>query len=52
MTAAQQEQAQREIESMRRELNRMAERIGKEREDRHAEPGASEPRFWSYTSNG
>jgi ParB/RepB/Spo0J family partition protein len=41
MTAAQQEQAQREIESTRRELNRMAERIGKEREDRHAEPGAA-----------
>ena len=32
MNAAQQEQAQREIESARRELNRMAERIGKEQE--------------------
>jgi len=41
MTAAQQEQALREIESTRRELNRMAERIGKEQEDRHAEPGAA-----------
>ena len=41
MNAAQQEQAQREIESARRELNRMAERIGKEQEGRHAEPGAA-----------
>jgi ParB family chromosome partitioning protein len=41
MNAAQQEQAQREIESARRELNRMAERIGKEQESRHAEPGAA-----------
>jgi ParB family chromosome partitioning protein len=41
MNAAQQEQAQREIESVRRELNRMAERIGKEQEAKHAEPGAA-----------
>jgi ParB family chromosome partitioning protein len=54
MNAAQQEQAQREIESARRELNRMAERMlvtqaltgspetmGKEQEGRHAEPGAA-----------
>ena len=41
MNAAQQEQAQREIESARRELSRMAERIGKEQEGRHAEPGAA-----------
>ena len=41
MNTAQQEQAQREIESARRELNRMSERIGKEKEARHAEPGAA-----------
>ena len=41
MNAAQQEQVQREIESARRELNRMAERIGKEQEGRHAEPGTA-----------
>jgi len=54
MNAAQQAQAQREIESARRELNRMTERmlatqaptgrpetIGKERETKHAEPGAA-----------
>jgi ParB/RepB/Spo0J family partition protein len=41
MNTAQQGQAQREIESARRELNRMAERIGKEQEGRHAEPGAA-----------
>ena len=41
MNAAEQAQAQREIESSRRELNRMAERIGKEQEGRHAEPGAA-----------
>ena len=41
MNSAQQEQAQRQIESARRELNRMAERIGKEREPQHAEPGAT-----------
>ena len=38
MNAAQQEQAQRSIESARRDLNRMAERIGKEQEAKHAEP--------------
>jgi ParB family chromosome partitioning protein len=41
MNVAQQEQAQREIESARRELNRMTERIGKEKEARHAQPGAT-----------
>lgn len=41
MNVAQQEQAQHAIESARRELNRMAERIGKEREAKHAEPGAA-----------
>ena len=41
MNAAQQQQAQREIESAHRELNRMAERIGKEQEAKHAEPGAA-----------
>ena len=41
MNAAQQAQAQREIESARRELSRMAERIGKEQEAKHAEPGAA-----------
>ena len=42
MNVAQQEQAQRSIESARRELSRMAERIGKERETKHAEPGAAQ----------
>jgi ParB family chromosome partitioning protein len=42
MNAAQREQAQREIESARRELNRMTERIGKEQETKHAEPGAAD----------
>src|SRR5277367_2085601 len=41
MNTAQREQAQGEIESARRELNRMAERIGKEQEAKHAEPGAA-----------
>ena len=41
MNAAQQEQAQRRIESVRRELNRMSDRIGKEQEPKHAEPGAA-----------
>jgi ParB/RepB/Spo0J family partition protein len=41
MNAAQREQTQREIESARRELNRMTERIGKEQEPKHAEPGAA-----------
>jgi ParB family transcriptional regulator, chromosome partitioning protein len=42
MNGAQREQTQRSIESARRELNRLAERIGKEQEVRHAEPGAAE----------
>ena len=41
MNTAQQEQAQREIESARRELIRMADRIGKEKEAKHAEPGTA-----------
>jgi ParB family transcriptional regulator, chromosome partitioning protein len=41
MNVAQQEQAQRSMESARRELSRMAERIGKEQEAKHAEPGAA-----------
>jgi len=41
MNGAQQEQTQSRIESVRRELNRMAERIGKEQEPKHAEPGAA-----------
>jgi ParB family chromosome partitioning protein len=41
MNDAQQEQTQRRIESARRELNRMADRIGKEQEARHAEPGTA-----------
>ena len=41
MDRRQQEQAQGQIESARRELDRMAARIGKEREAPHAEPGAT-----------
>jgi ParB family transcriptional regulator, chromosome partitioning protein len=41
MAGPQQEQAQRQIESARRELDRMAARIGKEQEARHAEPDAT-----------
>jgi ParB/RepB/Spo0J family partition protein len=41
MNCAQQEQTQRSIESARRELSRMTERIGKEQETKHAEPGAA-----------
>ena len=41
MTRAQREQAQRQIEGARRELNRMAEKIGKEQEPQHAESGAT-----------
>jgi len=41
MDGRQQEQAQGRIESARRELNRMAERIGKEQEAQHAEPGTT-----------
>jgi AraC-like DNA-binding protein len=40
MNGAQQEQTQRRIENARRELARMAERIGKEQEAKHAESGA------------
>ena len=41
MNGPQQEQAQRQIESARRELDRMAERIGKEQERKHVEPGTT-----------
>jgi ParB family transcriptional regulator, chromosome partitioning protein len=41
MDSEQQQQAQRKIESARRELDRIAERIGKEQETQHAEPGAA-----------
>ena len=41
MTGPQQKQAQGQIESARRELARMAERIGKEQEEKHAEPGTT-----------
>ena len=41
MTGPQQKQAQGQIESARRELHRMAERIGKEQETNHAEPSAA-----------
>ena len=41
MDGGQQQQAQHRIESARRELSRMAERIGKEQETKHAEPGAA-----------
>lgn len=41
MTGPQQEQAQGQIESARRELARMAERIGKEQETKYAEPVAT-----------
>jgi len=41
MNGAQQEQTQSRLESARRELNRMTERIGKEQEAKHAEPGAA-----------
>jgi ParB/RepB/Spo0J family partition protein len=40
MNGAQQEQTERRIESARRELTRMAERMGKEQEAKHAERGA------------
>ena len=40
MNSSQQEQTERRIESARRELARMAERIGKGEEGKHAEPGA------------
>jgi ParB/RepB/Spo0J family partition protein len=41
MSGAQQKQAQGQLETARRELNRMAERIGKEQEPKHAEPGTT-----------
>src|SRR5580704_1536549 len=41
MTGPQQKQAQGQMEHARRELNRMAERIGKEQEPKHAEPSAT-----------
>ena len=41
MNGPQQEHAQRQIESARRELARMADRIGKEQEEKHAEPGTT-----------
>jgi ParB/RepB/Spo0J family partition protein len=41
MTGAQQKQAQGQLENARREVNRMAERIGKEQEPKHAEPGTA-----------
>jgi ParB family transcriptional regulator, chromosome partitioning protein len=41
MTGPQQKQVQSRIESARRELARMAERIGKEQEGKHAEPIAT-----------
>jgi ParB family transcriptional regulator, chromosome partitioning protein len=41
MTGPQQKQTQGQIENARRELNRMAERIGKEQEPKHAEPGTT-----------
>jgi ParB/RepB/Spo0J family partition protein len=41
MNGPQREQTKRQIESARRELARMTERIGKEREEKHAEPGTT-----------
>jgi ParB family transcriptional regulator, chromosome partitioning protein len=41
MDGPRQEQAQHQIESARRELDRMAARIGKEQEAKHAEPGTT-----------
>src|ERR1700690_701070 len=41
MTGPQQKQEQGQMETARRELNRMAERIGKEQEPKHAEPGTT-----------
>lgn len=41
MDGAQRGRTERRIESARRELARMAERIGKEQEPKHAEPGAA-----------
>jgi ParB/RepB/Spo0J family partition protein len=41
MTGPQQKQAQGQIENARRELERMAERVGREQEGKHAEPGTT-----------
>ena len=41
MDGPRQEQAQRQIESARRELDRMTARIGKEQETQHVEPGTT-----------
>jgi ParB/RepB/Spo0J family partition protein len=41
MTGPQQKQAQGQMETARRELHRMVERIGKEQEPKHAEPGTT-----------
>src|ERR1022692_1293084 len=41
MDRRQQEQMQARIANARRELDRMAERIGKEQEPKHAEPGTT-----------
>jgi len=41
MNVQQQEQAQRQLESVRREIYRMVERIGKEQEPQHVEPGTT-----------
>jgi ParB/RepB/Spo0J family partition protein len=41
MTGPQQKQAQGQMENARRELHRMAERIGKEQEPKHAEPSTT-----------
>ncbi len=41
MTGPQQKQAQCQMETARRELQRMADRIGKEQEPKHAEPGTT-----------
>jgi ParB family chromosome partitioning protein len=41
MTGAQQKQAQGQMENARRELARMTDRIGREQEGKHAEPGTT-----------
>jgi ParB family chromosome partitioning protein len=41
MTGPQQEQAQGQMETARRELARMTDRIGREQEGKHAEPGTT-----------
>jgi ParB family transcriptional regulator, chromosome partitioning protein len=52
MNAAQQEQTQSQIESARRELNRMSDRIGKEQEPKHAEPGAANHHYGTEGEGG